>query len=87
MSLLGKIGGKFGGTSGVVSKVQSNVQQRISTTKSTVNAEMATVRQATSELTSLKPVPAVLDLVVGTLDNVSSGVKKQAAIARSWVPI
>ena len=66
-------------------KVESNVKERARNVMNVVHAEVQTGKTTLGDITNLKPVAAVVDLVVGTIDNVGALVKTQAEITRRWV--
>ena len=68
-------------------KVEGNVRARFESGKSTVSREVGIVKTFASDLLGLKPVKAVVDVTVDTLDNVGDFLKKQAEITRSWAQI
>lgn len=65
--------------------VESNLRQRGQNVMHVVGAEVQTGKNTLNDLTGLRPVAAVVDIVVGTIDNVGSLVKTQAEITRRWV--
>ena len=68
-----------------VSKVESNVRERVTNMVHVVGAEVQTGKNTINDIAGLRPVAAVVDLVVGTIDNVGALVKTQAEITRRWV--
>lgn len=67
-------------------KVERGIQERVDATRDTVKKEVGIVRTFVQDIASLKPVKAVVDLGVNTLDNVGDFIKKQAEITREWAP-
>lgn len=65
-------------------KVERGIQSRVDATRDTVKKEVDIVRTFVKDIASLKPVKAVIDLGVDTLDNVGDFIKKQAEITREW---
>jgi len=65
--------------------VESNLRQRGQNVLSVVGAEVQTGKNTLNDVVALKPVAAVVDLVVGTVDNVGSLIKTQSEITRRWV--
>ena len=72
-------------TKAVVRTVESNVLNRGRNVVNVVHSEIQTGKRTVSDLKSLRPVAAVVDLTVGTVDNLGNLVKTQAEIFRSWV--
>lgn len=68
-----------------VTKVESNLRERVTNVVHVVGAEVQTGKNTLNDITGLRPVAAVVDLVVGTIDNVGALVKTQAEITRRWV--
>jgi hypothetical protein len=65
--------------------VESNLRQRSQNVMSVVGAELRTGKQTLNDVVALRPVAAIVDLVVGTVDNAGSFIKTQAEITRRWV--
>jgi len=65
--------------------VESNLRQRGQNVMSVVGAEVQTGKNTLNDVVALRPAAAVVDLVVGTIDNVGNLVKTQAEITRRWV--
>lgn len=65
--------------------VESNLRQRGQNVLSVVGAEVQTGKNTLNDVVALRPVAAVVDVVVGTIDNVGSLVKTQAEITRRWI--
>ena len=66
-------------------RVESNVRERGRNVMNVVGAEVQTGKQTLSDVAGLRPVAAVVDLVIGTVDNVGRLVKTQAEITRRWI--
>jgi hypothetical protein len=66
-------------------KVEAGVKSRVDATRDAVKREVDIVRTFVRDVAGLKPVKAVIDLGVDTLDNVGDWVKRQAEITRKWV--
>ena len=66
-------------------KVKRNLKRRAEAVKALPKRELNIVKSSVRNLVSLKPVPAVVDLVSDTIENVGDFVKEQAAVTRSWV--
>jgi len=71
--------------SGMTSKVEGNIKQRVDATKTLARTEINIVKTGVTDLIALRPVKAVVDVVIGTLDNAGDFIKKQAEITREWV--
>lgn len=94
--------------SNVPSKVEDNLRARkdsivgagrreVGIVKGAVNREISIGKNAVQNLLQIKPVPAVIDAVVdtidnvagvvtGSIDNVGDAVKDQGRITREWLP-
>lgn len=68
-----------------VNMVESNIRERGRNVMHVVSSEIQTGKNTLNDVTGLRPVAAVVDLVVGTVDNVGALVKTQAEITRRWV--
>lgn len=66
-------------------KVKTNLKDRFTAIKDVPKREFNIVKTSFRNLVSLKPVPAVIDLVVDSIDNVGDFVKTQASITRRWI--
>ncbi len=64
---------------------REQVKRRADASRKLVDDEIATLRKAADELLDIAPVKAGLDLVVGSIDNVSKFIKKQADLTRERV--
>jgi len=69
----------------VVGKVEQNLKDRGGSVKTTISREVQIGKTFISDVIALKPVKAVVDVVIDTLDNGGDGVKRQAEIARRWL--
>lgn len=68
-----------------INMVESNIRERGRNVMHVVSSEIQTGKNTLNDVTGLRPVAAVVDLVVGTIDNVGALVKTQAEITRRWV--
>lgn len=66
-------------------KVESGVKERVEVTRKAVGTQVNIVRTFVKDIASLKPVKAVIDLGIDTLDNVGDLIKEQARITREWM--
>ncbi len=66
-------------------KVETGVKDRVDATRDSVKKEVDIVKTFVKDITTLKPVKAVIDLGIDSLDNVGDLIKKQAEITRKWV--
>lgn len=66
-------------------KVESGITKRADSARNTIKREVSIGRTFIGDLTSLKPVKAVIDVVVDTIDNVGDLIKEQASITREWI--
>jgi len=69
----------------VIEKVTANVRDRFDKLKSRVKQEGDVIRSSWSELTELKPVPAVVHAISGTVNTVGDVIVDQALITRRWI--
>lgn len=69
----------------VPKKVESGVKDRVDATRDTVKKEVEIVRTFVKDISTLRPVKAVIDLGVDTLDNIGDFLKGQAEITRRWI--
>jgi len=69
----------------VPGKVERGIKSRVDATRESVKREVDIVRTFVRDIAGLKPVKAVIDLGVDTLDNIGDLIKKQAEITREWV--
>jgi len=69
----------------VPGKVERGVKSRVDATRDAVKKEVDIVRTFVRDIAGLKPVKAVIDVGVDTLDNVGDLLKKQAEITREWL--
>lgn len=65
-------------------KVEKGVKDRVDATRETAKKEVDVVKTFVEDIISLRPVKAVIDLGIDTLDNVGDFIKKQAEITRKW---
>jgi hypothetical protein len=66
-------------------KVESGITKRADAARNGIKREVAIGRTFVGDLTSLRPIKAVIDVVVDTIDNVGDFVKEQASITREWI--
>ncbi len=66
-------------------KVESKIKRRVDAAKNVATREVEIAKTFIGDLTGLRPVKAIIDLGVETLDNVGDLIKKQAEITREWV--
>ena len=66
-------------------KVERGIQSRVDATRDAVKKEVGIVRTFVKDIASLKPVKAVIDLGVDTMDNAGALIKEQARITRGWM--
>lgn len=66
-------------------KIKRNLKDRFEAVKTVPKRELTIVKTSVRDLMSLKPVPAVVNLVTDTIDNVGDFVTTQAAITRRWI--
>ena len=69
----------------VPGKVERGIKSRVDVTRSAVKKEVDIVRTFVKDIAGLKPVKAVIDLGVDTLDNIGDLIKEQAKITREWI--
>lgn len=69
----------------IMEKVTTNVKDRFEKLRSRAREEVDVLKGAVSELTELKPVPAVVHAVTGTVDTVGDAIVDQALITRRWI--
>jgi len=65
-------------------RLESNIRARVGSIRGAASKEMNIISGSVSDLTGLRPVPAVVNLVVGTIENAADVVKDQARITRNW---
>jgi hypothetical protein len=70
---------------GVMDKAMSGVRERLESGKALIRNEIGVGKGFISDVTQLRPVEAVVDLVADTVDNTGDFVKKQAEITRRWL--
>jgi len=68
----------------VPGKVESKIKRRVDTTRDAVKREVDIARTFVRDVTGLKPVKAVIDVGVDTLDNIGDWLKRQAELTREW---
>lgn len=68
-----------------VDKVESNVKDRVSETRRFAKKEIDVAKSFIDNILDLKPVKAVVDLTVGTLENTGDMLKKHGEITRRWL--
>jgi len=66
-------------------KVETGIKSRVDATRDTVKKEADIVRDFIKDVTSLKPVKAVIDLSTDTMENIGDWIKEQASITRKWM--
>ena len=66
-------------------KVESGVKERVEVTRKAVGKEVEIVRTFVKDISTLKPVKAVIDLGIDTMDNLGDLIKDQARITREWM--
>ena len=66
-------------------KVKRNLKDRFTAVKEVPKREFNIVKTSFRNLVSLRLVPAVIDLVVDTIDNAGDFIKTQASITRRWI--
>lgn len=66
-------------------KVKRNLKDRFTEVKRVPKRELEIVKTSVRDIVALKPVPAVVDLVVDTIDNIGDFVKTQSSITRRWI--
>lgn len=66
-------------------KVKRNLKDRFTAVKDVPKREFNIVKTAFRNLVSLRPVPAVVDIIVDTIDNAGDFIKTQAEITRRWI--
>ena len=66
-------------------KIETGVKKRVDATRDSAKKEVEIVKTFVDDVTTLKPVKAVIDLGIDTLGNVGDLIKKQAEITREWV--
>lgn len=69
----------------VMDKAMTGVRERIDSGKTLVKTEVDIGKSFVRDLTQLKPVVAVVDVVTDTFDNAGGFVKRQAEITRRWL--
>lgn len=74
MPILGNVG----------AKVETNIKERLGSGKSLVSNEVSTIKGSVNKLFNLRPIPAILQVTVGTIDNVGRFVEDQANTTRKW---
>ena len=65
-------------------KIESGVTARVDATRKTVKLEVEIGKTFVKDILSFRPVKAIIDLGVDTLENVGDLIKKQAEITRKW---
>ncbi|TRZ48291.1 MAG: hypothetical protein D4S01_10600 [Dehalococcoidia bacterium] len=69
----------------VPAKIETGVKARVDATRDSVKKEVEIAKTFVKDITTLKPVKAVIDLGLDTLDNVGDLIKKQAELTRDWI--
>ena len=69
----------------VPGQVESKIKRRVDAARSAASREVDIAKTFVRDITGLKPVKAVIDVGVDTLDNVGDLVKAQAGLFREWV--
>ncbi len=64
---------------------RAQVRKRADASRKLVDDEIATLQKVVDEVLDIAPVKATLDLVVGSIDNVSKFIKKQADLTRERI--
>lgn len=63
-------------------KGREQVKRRIDSARLTIDNELNTLRKTVDTTLEIKPVQAAVELVVGTIDNIGSFIRKQADLTR-----
>lgn len=69
----------------IIEKVTANVRDRFEKLKTRAREERDVLKKSWSELVELKPVPAMVHTITGTVDTVGEIIVDQALITRRWI--